>query len=63
LVYIAIKGESVMFDNRYENYEDIINDSDELFSYEDVDNAETNIYHGQEWDHYYHNIANEIVDE
>jgi hypothetical protein len=55
--------ESVVFHNKYENYEDIVKDSDELFSYDDNNSYETNLYDEKEWDNYYHTLADEIVEE
>jgi hypothetical protein len=52
-----------MFHGEYENYEDIVKDSDELFSYDDDHSYETNLYDEREWDNYYHILADEIVEE
>lgn len=46
----------------YDDYHSIIDDSDELYSYDndewDYDDAESD-----EWENYYHNITDELVDE
>jgi hypothetical protein len=48
----------------YEDYESIIDDTDELYSYDDqwdYDDVEMN--EQTEWENYYHNIADELTDE
>lgn len=46
----------------YDDYHSIADDCDELYSYDDqwdYDDAEDT----KEWENYYHNITNEIVEE
>jgi hypothetical protein len=54
-----------MFDeDNYYDYDSIIKDADDLYEdeYNDWDNDIENVEH-KEWENYYHNIADEIIDE
>lgn len=45
----------------YDDYHSVAEDSDELYSYDDEsDYDQTN---QSDWENYYHNIANDIVEE
>jgi hypothetical protein len=48
----------------YEDYESIANDIDDLYEYDDHwDNDDAELENSYDWENYYHNITNEIVDE
>jgi hypothetical protein len=50
-------------DERYD-YNNIIGDTDELYSYDHDDwDCDENESDENEWENYYHNIANELVDD
>lgn len=54
-----------MFDNEYEyDYDRIVEDTDELYDqYDDFDDADDEYDNDVEWDNYYHNVADELIDD
>lgn len=50
------------YDDSYD-YNNIARDCDDLYSYDDSWDDEDDEDNEQEWDSYYHNIANELVDD
>jgi len=53
------------YDDEYEfEHGDVANDADDLFNeYDDYEYEEDEIDEQSEWENYYHNIADEIVDD
>jgi hypothetical protein len=48
----------------YEDYKSIVEDSDDLYYYDDIlDNQDIEQSEHDEWENYYHNIASELIDE
>lgn len=49
----------------YDDYHSIIDNSDELYSYDDDqwDYDDVESQDSKEWENYYHNITDEIIDE
>jgi len=48
----------------YDDYHSIVDDSDELYDYDDeYDQDDAELVEQQEWENYYHNIANELDED
>jgi len=52
-----------MFEDFDYDYNHILEDVDDLYEEEDYDDNEYDIDNEKEWDSYYHNIADELVDD
>jgi len=53
---------------RYEDeyrfdYDDLIADADDLYEHDEWDYSDDELDDQKEWENYYHNIADEIVDD